>query len=72
MTFFSLLVSKGVGACMLKVSSKRRRTKNEIQEEKDMEEARKVQMVADMQELAALRNRVQDAEYRADNNAGAA
>ena len=42
MTFFSLLVSKGVGACMLKVSSKRRRTKNEIQEEKDMEEARKV------------------------------
>ena len=72
MTFFSLLVSKGVGACMLKVGSKRRRTKNEIEEEKQMEEARKVQMVADMQELAALRNRVQEAEYRADNNAGAA
>ena len=29
-------------------------------------------MAADMQELAVLRNRVQDAEYRADNNAGAA
>ena len=57
---------------MLKVGSKRRRTKNEIDEEKQMEEARKVQMAADMQELAALRNRVQDAEYRADNNAGAA
>ena len=57
---------------MLKVGSKRRRTKNEIDEEKQMEEARKVQMAADMQELAALRNRVQEAEYRADNNAGAA
>ena len=57
---------------MLKVGSKRRRTKNEIEEEKQMEEARKVQMVADMQELAALRNRVQEAEYRADNNAGTA
>ena len=29
-------------------------------------------MVADMQELAILRNRVQEAECRADNNAGAA
>ena len=29
-------------------------------------------MAAEMQELAILRNRVQDAEYRADNNAGAA
>jgi len=34
-------VSKGIGANMLKVGSKRRRTKAEIDEEKEMEEMRK-------------------------------
>ena len=47
---------------MLKVGSKRRRTKNEIQEVKDMVEDRRVQMEADMRELAALRSKVKDAE----------
>ena len=41
---------------MLKVGSKRRRTKAEIDEEKEMEEMRKEQMAADMQELANLRS----------------
>ena len=37
-----------------------------------MEAERREQMAADMLELANLRSRVQDAEHRADNNAGAA
>ena len=57
---------------MLKVGSKRRRTKNEIKEEKDLEAERRVQIEADMRELANLRSKVKDAEIRAANNAGAA
>ena len=38
---FPKIVSKGIGANMLKVGSKRRRTKNEIEEEKQMEAERK-------------------------------
>ena len=37
LTFFFLIVTKGVGACLLKVGSKRRRTKAEIEEEKEEE-----------------------------------
>ena len=40
LTIFSTIVSKGAGANMLKVGSKRRRTKNEIEVEKQ-EELRK-------------------------------
>ena len=57
---------------MLKVGSKRRRTKGEIEEEKLMEAERKEQMAADMRELASLRSKVKDAENRAESNAGAA
>ena len=65
-------MSKGIGANMLKVGSKRRRTKGEIEEEKLMEAERKEQMAADMRELASLRSKVKDAENRAESNAGAA
>ena len=37
MTYFFTTVNKGVGACLLKVGSKRRRTKAEIEEEKEEE-----------------------------------
>jgi len=41
LNIFQIIVSKGIGACMLKVGSKRRRTKNEIEEEKQMEAERR-------------------------------
>ena len=37
LTIFSTIVSKGAGANMMKVGSKRRRTKHEIEEEKQEE-----------------------------------
>jgi len=58
-------VSKGIGANMLKVGSKRRRTKNEIEEQKQGEIARQEQIEAELAELANLRGRVQEAEGRA-------
>ena len=57
---------------MLKVGSKRRRTKAELDEEKLNEVLKQQKLESDMRELANLRNRVQDAEHRAENNAGAA
>ena len=58
-------MSKGIGANMLKVGSKRRRTKNEIEEQKQGEIARQEQIEAELAELANLRGRVQEAEGRA-------
>ena len=57
---------------MLKVGSKRRRTKAELDEEKQNEVLKQQKLESDMQELANLRNRVIDAEQRAENNAGGA
>ena len=57
---------------MLKVGSKRRRTKAEIDEEKENEVIKQQKLESDMRELSNLRNRVQEAEERAENNAGAA
>ena len=57
---------------MLKVGSKRRRTKAELDEEKQNEVLKQQKLESDMRELANLRNRVVDAEQRAENNAGAA
>ena len=50
---------------MLKVGSKRRRTKGEIEEQKQGEIARQEQIEAELQELADLRGRVHQAEGRA-------
>ena len=50
---------------MLKVGSKRRRTKAEIEEQKQDEITRQEQIEAELQELANLRGRVQQAEGRA-------
>ena len=58
-------MSKGIGANLLKVGSKRRRTKNEIEEQKQEEVARQEQIEAELAELANLRGRVQEAEGRA-------
>ena len=57
---------------MLKVGSKRRRTKNEIEEQKQEEVLKQQKLEADLQELADLRARVHEAESRALNNEGAA
>ena len=56
----------------MKVGSKRRRTKNEIEDQKQEEVLKQQKLEADMQELANLRQRVQAAEDRALNNEGAA
>ena len=56
---------------MLKVGSKRRRTKNEIEEEKQEEIVKQEQLEQDMAELANLRGRVQRAEKEASENVGA-
>ena len=57
---------------MLKVGSKRRRTKHEIEEQKQSEIARQEQIEAELQELANLRGRVQQAEGRAQQAEGRA
>ena len=57
---------------MMKVGSKRRRTKNEIDEQKQEEILKQQKLEADLQELADLRARVHEAESRAINNEGAA
>ena len=57
---------------MMKVGSKRRRTKNEIDEQKQEEILKQQKLEADLQELADLRARVHEAESRALNNEGAA
>ena len=44
---------------MLKVGSKRRRTKREIEEEKEDEAGKQQKLESDMRELANLRGRVQ-------------
>ena len=62
---------KGIGANLLKVGSKRRRTKNEIEEEKQEEIVKQQKLQQDMEELANLRARVVDAEKVAVENVGA-
>ena len=57
---------------MLKVGSKRRRTKREIEEEKEDEASKQQKLESDMRELASLRGRVQQAEQQADSNKAAA
>ena len=65
-------MQKGISANLMKVGSKRRRTKNEIEEQKQEEVLKQQKLEADLQELADLRARVQAAEDRAINNEGAA
>ena len=57
---------------MLKIGVKRRRTKAEIEEQKQEEIRKEQKIVAELQELAGLRDRVQQAEQIAENNKGAA
>ena len=72
LTIFQNIVQKGISANLMKVGSKRRRTKNEIEEQKQEEVLKQQKLEADLQELADLRARVQAAEDRAINNEGAA
>ena len=57
---------------MLKKDSKRRRTKAEIEEQKQEEILKRQKLEEDMEELANLRARMQEAEQIALNNKGAA
>ena len=52
---FQTIVHKGIGANLMKVGSKRRRTKNEIEDQKQEEVLKQQKLEADMQELANLR-----------------
>ena len=58
LTSFSSVVSKGQGANMLKIGVKRRRTKAEIEEQKQEEIRKEQKIVEELQELAGLRDRV--------------
>ena len=51
---FLSIVSKGIGANMLKIGSKRRRTRAEIEEEKQAEELKQQQIAAKLAQVAAL------------------
>ena len=57
---------------MLKKDSKRRRNKAEIEEQKQEEILKRQKLEEDMEELANLRARMQEAEQIALNNKGAA
>jgi len=57
---------------MLKVGSKRRRTKAEIEDEKEQEALKQQKLESDLQELANLRGRIQEAEEQANTNKAAA
>ena len=57
---------------MMKVGSKRRRTKNEIEEQKQEEIVKQQKLAMDLEELANLRGRIQQAEERADTDVEAA
>ena len=57
---------------MLKKESKRRRTRAEIEEEKQEEILKRQKLAEDQQELQSLRARMQGAEQQAMNNKGAA
>ena len=72
LTLISSIVNKGVGANMLKVGSKRRRTKAEIEDEKEQEALKQQKLESDLQELANLRGRIQEAEEQANTNKAAA
>ena len=69
---FSFSENKGIGANLLKKNMKRRRTKAEIEEEKQEETLKRQRMAADMAELVTLRARIQQAEEVAHNNQMAA
>ena len=51
---FLSIVSKGIGANMLKIGSKRRRTRAEIEEENQAEELKQQQIAAKLAQVAAL------------------
>mgnify|MGYP006893289609 CR=1 FL=1 len=62
------LESKGVGAHLLKVGSKRRRTKQEILESKDEERLRLEGVNRQLLENQRLQRELLDASGRAENN----
>ena len=62
----------GQSANMLKKESKRRRTRAEIEEQKQEETLKRQKLAEYMQELQSLRARMQEAEQQALNNKGAA
>lgn len=64
-SFFNITVTKGVSANLMKVGSKRRRTKAQIEEDKEEEIRKQDQAEADREELEALRSRVGMLEYEA-------
>ena len=61
-----MVVTKGVSANLLQAGSKRRRTKAQIEEDKEEEVRREAQMQAELEELQQLRARVGLLEYEAN------
>ena len=57
---------------MLKKNTKRKRTRAQIEEEKQEEVLKKQRLAADMAELVTLRSRIEAAEQLARNNEAAA
>jgi len=51
MTYSLIIVSKGISSHLMKISSKRRRTKQEIKEQKQAEEMKEAEIAAKMAEF---------------------
>ena len=56
---------------MLKVGSKRRRTKQECREEREQEEVKKAEVAAKLASFDSLRQEMESHKARADGNQGA-
>ena len=56
---------------MLKVGSKRRRTKQECREEREQEEAKKAEVAAKLASFESMRQEMEAHKTRADGNQGA-
>ena len=66
------VVHHGVGANMLKTESKRRRTKQQIEEDKQAEVAKENAMRTHMAQVQELQAQKEQAEHAAATNRGAA
>jgi hypothetical protein len=64
-------VSKGVGAQMLKVGSKRRRTKAQIMAEKEEEEKQNAEQVIKLASVNQLEDRINQLENQVQNGKAA-
>ena len=64
--YIVLIVAKGVSANLMQVGSKRRRTKRQIEEDREEAIRKEEETVASMAELAELRARMKELEEQAN------